>query len=103
MKAYLIGINSKYIHPSMGIFSLVANSKYPVIYDEFNIKDSKEKILKSILEKEYDLLGFSVYIWNVTFIKEILKELKNINYTKPILVGGPETYFNASIFLKVSS
>lgn len=100
VKAYLIGINSKYIHPAMGVFSLVCNSKHPVIYDEFNIKDSKEKILKSILEKEYDLLGFSVYIWNVTFIKEILKELKNINFSKPILIGGPETYFNSEIFLK---
>ena len=55
VKAYLIGINSKYIHPAMGIFSLVANSNYPTIYDEFNIKDSKEKIITSILEKEYDL------------------------------------------------
>ena len=41
MKAYLIAINSKYIHPGMGVFSLVSNSKYPVIYDEFTIKDKK--------------------------------------------------------------
>ena len=45
MKAYLVAINSKYIHPAMGVFSLVSNSNYPVIYDEFTIKDKKEKRL----------------------------------------------------------
>jgi len=100
VKAYLVAINSKYIHPAMGVFSLVCNCKHPIIYDEFNIKDNKEKIINSILEKEYDLLGFSVYIWNSTLIKEILKELKNRNFNKPILVGGPECYYNSEIFLK---
>ena len=100
MKAYLIGINSKYIHPAMGIFALVSNSKYPVIYDEFNIKDSKEKIIKSILEKEYDILGFSVYIWNSTLVKEIISDLISKGFNKKIFLGGPECYYNAELFLK---
>ena len=75
MKAYLIAINSKYIHPGMGVFSLVSNSKYPVIYDEFTIKDKKEKIINAILNNDYDVLGFSVYIWNSTIVKEILTYL----------------------------
>jgi len=100
MKTYLVAINSKYIHPAMGVFSLVANSKHEVIYDEFNIKDSKEKIINSIVNNEYDVLGFSVYIWNSMIIKEILKELKNINFSKPIFIGGPESYYNAEIFIK---
>lgn len=100
MKAYLVAINSKYIHPGMGVFSLIANSNYDVIYDEFNIKDNKEKIIKSILEKEYDILGFSIYIWNSQLTKEIIKELRNNGYSKPILVGGPECYYNSEIFLK---
>lgn len=84
----------------MGVFTLVSNSRYPVIYDEFNIKDNKEKIINSILEKEYDVLGFSVYIWNSKMIKEIMKELKNNNFNKPIFVGGPECYYNSELFLK---
>ena len=100
MKAYLVAINSKYIHPAMGVFSLVCNSKFPVVYDEFNIKDNKEKIINSILEKEYDVLGFSVYIWNCNIVKYILKELKERGFNKPIFVGGPECYYNSEIFLK---
>ena len=100
MKAYLVAINSKYIHPAMGVFSLVSNSNYPVIYDEFTIKDKKEKIINSILEKEYDVLGFSVYIWNATLIKEILIDLKNKGFNKPIFIGGPETYFKSELYLK---
>jgi radical SAM superfamily enzyme YgiQ (UPF0313 family) len=100
MKAYLVAINSKYIHPAMGVFSLVCNSRHPVIYDEFTIKDKKEKIIKSILEKEYELLCFSVYIWNSTIVKEIIKDLRTSGFNKPILLGGPETYYNSELFLK---
>ena len=84
----------------MGVFSLVCNSKYPVIYDEFTIKDKQEKIINSILEKDYDVLGFSVYIWNSSIVKSIIKELRTNGFNKPIFVGGPECYFNSEIFLK---
>ena len=100
MKAYLIAINSKYIHPGMGVFSLVSNSEHPVMYDEFTIKDSKDKIISSILNKEYDALGFSVYIWNSTIVKEILSILKEKSFSKPIFIGGPESYFNSELYLK---
>ena len=100
MKAYLIAINSKYIHPAMGVFSLVSNSKYPVIYDEFTIKDNCKKIINNILSKDYDVLGFSVYIWNATLVKELLLSLKELKYNKPIFIGGPESYFNYEIYLK---
>lgn len=99
MKAYLIGINSKYIHPAMGVFSIVSNSKHPIIYDEFTIKDNLDKIIKSILNNEYDCLGFSVYIWNSNLIKKILLELKKIKFNKPIFIGGPDSYFNNALYL----
>ena len=100
MKSYLIGINSKYIHPAMGVFALVSNSKHPVLYDEFTIKDNKDKIINSIITKEYDVLGFSVYIWNSNIIKDILQTLKEMNFNKPIFIGGPETYFNSKLYIE---
>ena len=61
MKIQLIGINSKYIHPAMGVFQLVANSKYPVSYFECTIKDSMSSILDRV-DLTSDVIGVSIYI-----------------------------------------
>ena len=94
MKTLFIAINSKYIHPAMGVFQLIANSKSECIYKEFTIKDSNDNILKYINEENYDLLAFSIYIWNVEKVKEILNILKDNNFSKPIYCGGPEASFD---------
>lgn len=96
MKILLIGLNSKYIHPSMGIFQIIANSKYDINYKEFTIKDQNINIINFIKNENFDILGFSVYIWNISKIKEILLNLdKNLN----ILLGGPEVSFRPNDFL----
>jgi len=94
MKTLFIGINSKYIHPSMGIFQLVANSKHECIYREFTIKDDNTKIINYILSENFDVLGLSVYIWNIEKIKNILQILKTLNFNKLIYCGGPEASFD---------
>lgn len=97
MKSLLIGINSKYIHPAMGIFQIATNSLYPLDFKEFTIKDKINDIIQYIYEQEFDILGFSVYIWNVELIKNILKKLNNVN--KIVVLGGPEVSYNAKEFL----
>ena len=62
MKILLIGINLKYIHPAIGIHQLIANSRYPVSFLEFTIKDKNETIIQAMEKEDYDLIGFSVYI-----------------------------------------
>lgn len=94
MKTLFIAINSKYIHPAMGVFQIIANTNYDVSYHEFTIKDKNEDIIKYILENEYDVLAFSIYIWNTKKIKYILKYLKTINYNKIIYCGGPEASYD---------
>lgn len=95
MKILLIGINAKYIHPAYGIYQIVANSKYPCDFIEYSIKDENQKILDYINEYKPDLLGFSVYIWNVEKIKELLPNLKHFK----ILLGGPEVIHSCDNFL----
>ena len=51
MKTILIGINSKYIHPSLAIYQLAKNTTYDVTTKEFTIKDSIDNILNYILEE----------------------------------------------------
>lgn len=94
MKTLFIAINSKYIHPAMGVFQLIANTEYDCDYREFTIKDSNEHIINYILNNEFDILSFSMYIWNTEKIKQILKYLKNINFKKIIYCGGPEASYD---------
>ena len=79
MKTLLIGINSKYIHPNIAIRLLKANTKYDVDIIEFHIKDDINKIYDYIIKNNYNVVGFSCYIWNIELIKEILLLLKNTN------------------------
>jgi len=97
MKTLLIGINSKYIHPAMGVFQIYANSTTPCEYKEFTIKDDLKSILDYINNKQFDLLGFSVYIWNTSFIQTIISYLTHVN---TIVLGGPEASYGYSDFLR---
>lgn len=97
MKTLLIGINSKYIHPSLSIYQLAYNTTYPVTLKEFTIKDSVDKIVNYIISEKPNLVGFSVYIWNITIVKEIIKCIRDTNIM--ILLGGPEVSYNAEEYI----
>ena len=93
MKCLLIGINAKYIHPNLAIRLLKKNTTYDVDIKEFTIKDKNEDILSYL--NDYDVIGFSCYIWNIEKIKEILNHINN----KIIILGGPEVSYNANYYL----
>lgn len=97
MKTLLIGINSKYIHPNVAIRLLKANCDYDVDIKEFNIKDNINDIYKYIISNNYEVIGISCYIWNISIINELL----NLLYGKNIIIilGGPEVSYNASYYL----
>lgn len=97
MKTLLIGINSKYIHPTLSIYQLAYNTTYPVTLKEFTIKDSITKIMSYINNEKPDLVGFSVYIWNINIVKEIIKYIRETNTM--ILLGGPEVSYNAEDYI----
>lgn len=48
MKSLLVAINSKYIHPAMGLHQIYANSRYNVTLKEFTIKDDIKEIINYI-------------------------------------------------------
>ena len=97
MKTLLIGINSKYIHPTLSIYQLAYNTTYPVTLKEFTIKDNVDKIVNYIINEKPDLVGFSVYIWNINIVKEIIKYIRETNTM--ILLGGPEVSYNAEDYI----
>ena len=97
MKTLLIGINSKYIHPNMAIRLLKSNCDFNVDIKEFNIKDDPKQIINYVLEQNYQVVGISCYIWNITLVNNLLVELRKHNII--IILGGPEVSYNAPYYI----
>jgi hypothetical protein len=87
MKIGLVSIDSKYIHTNLAIRYLKANLSYPSTLVEFTIKDSIESMMNQLTIEAYDVIGFSVYLWNVTIVKELTRRLKA---ERPVIIvyGG---------------
>jgi len=98
MKITLVGINAKYIHTNLAIRLLKANTPKPVNLIEHTIKDPPEDIIKSITDQMPDVIGFSVYIWNVEIIKTILPIIKE-KTNALVVLGGPEVSYEPAHFL----
>jgi radical SAM superfamily enzyme YgiQ (UPF0313 family) len=78
----------------------VANTDYPVDLLEFTIKDKKDHILDMIFKHQADLIAFSVYIWNVEIIKELIISIRKKMPNTKILLGGPEVSYENDEFFK---
>ncbi len=98
MDALFVAINAKYIHTNNAIRLLDANSQYNTDYIEFTIKDNLTSIIKTILNINPSIIGFSTYIWNIDFIKALIHQLRPA-YDGIIILGGPEVSYDAKTFL----
>lgn len=97
MKTLLVSINAKYIHTNNAVRLLKANSDFDVDIYEYTIKDDIDKIVTDIVEYNPDVLGLSIYIWNIEIYKKLLSKL-SLHNTK-IVIGGPEVSYESSNFL----
>ena len=70
---------------------------------EYTINQQQDGILRGIYEKKPDLLCFSCYIWNISFVRELIRDVKKILPKTRIWVGGPEVSYDAEDFLKEMS
>lgn len=105
MRFLLCGINAKYIHSNLAIFSLKAyadRKKIPgaeIILKEYTINNYVEDILQDLYEEKADVVIFSCYIWNISFVRELAAELKKVSPDMKIWAGGPEVSYAANKFL----
>ena len=103
MKTVLVAINAKYIHSNLAVYSLRSYARtfgYAPELLEFTINQQKDQILKGIYEAKPDLLCFSCYIWNLSYVEEIIEDIKKILPKITIWAGGPEVSYDAPQFLK---
>lgn len=111
MKVLLAAINAKYIHSNLGIYSLKTYGEKmlkewglaeeaKVSLAEYTINHQMEQILQDIYKRKPDVIGFSCYIWNISYVKMILADIKKVLPNVKIWAGGPEVSYHAEAFLK---
>ena len=102
MKILLAACNAKYIHSNLAVFNLKAYAKEydsQVVLREYTINQLKDDILKDIYRCHPDVVCVSCYIWNITFVRELMQDLRKILPDVPFWAGGPEVSYDAETFL----
>jgi radical SAM superfamily enzyme YgiQ (UPF0313 family) len=89
----LCTLNAKYIHASLGLRYLLANMgdlKPQTRLCEFTIARAPQDIADELLQLNPAIIGFGVYIWNVTQTCEVVRLLKSLRPGIKLVLGGPE-------------
>lgn len=93
----------KYIHSNLAVYNLKSCSgEYSsrVVVKEYTINQIRDDILKDIYLEQPDVVCFSCYIWNISFVRELVPDLKKILPQVEFWAGGPEVSYDAVEFLK---
>ncbi len=96
-KILLVGINARYSHISLGIYSIKAFlEKNGVNCDiaEYTINDAYEHTFYDIVKKKPDIIGFSTYIWNIALTERLSADIKIALPDVKIVYGGPEAGYS---------
>ena len=102
MKILLAACNAKYIHSNLAVYDLKAySSDYDkeVFLREYTINQPKDEILKDIYGSGADVVCFSCYIWNISCVRELIRDLAKILPETAFWAGGPEVSYDAENFL----
>ena len=104
MKFLLAAINAKYIHSNPGVYSLraFARTKIPgadIEIGEYTINHQMDLILQDIYRRKPDFIGFSCYIWNISQVYELVRDLKQVLPETEIWLGGPEVSYDSGRIL----
>lgn len=97
MQVVLSAINSKYIHTGLGLRYIGEYAKeqgFDVTLIEETINSSLLAVLEKLMQHKAQVYGFSVHIWNKTFVFHLIKMLRKLRPDVTIVIGGPEVAFD---------
>lgn len=94
MKILLTTLNAKYIHSNLAVRLLYQLNKDRggMSWKEFVIKQPATEI--AAFCKEFNVVAFSCYIWNITPTLEVARQIKMLDPNTKILMGGPEVSYD---------
>lgn len=100
----LCTLNAKYIHASLGLRYLLANMgelRERTVLREYTIARAPQAMARDLLDTlgpangGAQVIGFGVYIWNVTQTCALVRELRARRPSLKIVLGGPEVSHEA--------
>ncbi|MFA9212668.1 MAG: DUF4080 domain-containing protein [Candidatus Methylacidiphilales bacterium] len=94
MRVLLTTLNAKYIHINLAIrllYELNKKEHNGLEWKEFTIKEAKDGVADFC--KDFDVVAFSCYIWNITQTLAVARLIKTLNPNTKILLGGPEVSY----------
>ena len=106
MNILLAAINAKYIHSNLAVYSLRAYArKYMEETEiaEYTINQPIDEILMDIYMHNPDILCFSCYLWNISYVEQLIREIPKVLPGTKIWLGGPEVSYNAREMLEAYS
>ena len=106
MKILLVACNAKYIHSNLAVYDLQAYaSDYAdhIVLKEYTINQQKDDIMRDIYLEHPEVVCVSCYIWNLSFVKELMADLIKILPGADFWAGGPEVSYDAEKFLTENS
>jgi radical SAM superfamily enzyme YgiQ (UPF0313 family) len=92
----LCTLNAKYIHASLGLRYLFAHMQeltQVTALKEFTINQRPIDIVEQLLSLNPEIIGFGVYIWNISQTTEVIGLIRNVRPDITIVIGGPEVSY----------
>lgn len=93
----LIALNAKYCHTSLAVRSIGAACRQQGIATEIlerTVNEPFRQLMGAVLQCQSDVYAFSCYLWNISLVKQICMDLKQMKPDCEILLGGPEVSYD---------
>lgn len=106
MKIVLAALNAKYVHSNLAVYDIEGYVKKhqkrktegqelpELIVKEYTINHNLDLILQSLYQEKAEVIAFSCYIWNISEILTIARELQKVAPDIRIWLGGPEASYD---------
>jgi hypothetical protein len=105
VKILLVGVNAKFVQTNLAIRLLrsyvmshsgaVHAGTAEVVLSEWNINQQVQAVVRGAFESGADVIAFSTYIWNRSFVLRAVAELRLVLPGALIGLGGPEVSWSA--------
>lgn len=107
MKILLAAVNAKYIHSNLAVYSLRSYAcnygevnRNEIEIAEYTINQPVDDILMDLYKHRPDILCFSCYLWNISYVEQIMTEIAKVLPDTRIWLGGPEVSYRAEEVLR---